>query len=197
MRKNAVVTNASRGIGSAMKILTYAKRSTAYLLPLALSFGAGCSVGSEESPTMEAESPSDRLHGSAAATGPSAMRGNDRVLVMTSSDPSDPQFEAQIAPLREHAAALAERRVNLVTVMPELVGVNFFDGTYGQGHVNEASAWRAVVGVSGYEPFGVALVGLDGGVKLRSDKPIAIEALVATIDEMPMRRAELRAPAQD
>ena len=39
----------------------------------------------------------------------------------------------------------------------------------------------------------VVLVGLDGGAKLTSEKPLPLAALAATIDRMPMRREELRA----
>lgn len=44
---------------------------------------------------------------------------------------------------------------------------------------------RLLFGVQGFE---VLLVGKDGAVKLRSRKPITLEALFAEIDAMPMRR---------
>ena len=40
--------------------------------------------------------------------------------------------------------------------------------------------------------FSIVLVGKDGGVKLRSDEPVAVETLFALIDSMPMRQREMR-----
>ncbi|EIC84159.1 DUF4174 domain-containing protein [Serratia sp. M24T3] len=39
--------------------------------------------------------------------------------------------------------------------------------------------------------FEVMLVGKDGGVKLRQQKPLSSEMLLSTIDKMPMRKANL------
>ena len=40
--------------------------------------------------------------------------------------------------------------------------------------------------------FSIVLIGKDGGVKLRSDEPVAAETLFALIDSMPMRKREMR-----
>lgn len=40
--------------------------------------------------------------------------------------------------------------------------------------------------------FEVVLVGKDGGVKIRQKTPLTSEDLLATIDRMPMRKANLR-----
>ena len=40
--------------------------------------------------------------------------------------------------------------------------------------------------------FGVVLIGKDGGVKIRSARPIAPAAWFSVVDKMPMRRAEMR-----
>lgn len=53
-----------------------------------------------------------------------------------------------------------------------------------------AEAARSEYGVAG--GFESLLVGRDGGVKLRSSWPIVSSELFARIDEMPMRRRELR-----
>ena len=42
------------------------------------------------------------------------------------------------------------------------------------------------------EGFEIILIGKDGGVKLRSKKPISIQELFSVIDAMPMRRQEMR-----
>ena len=40
--------------------------------------------------------------------------------------------------------------------------------------------------------FEVLLIGKDGGVKLRRDKPVAAFEITALIDTMPMRQDEMR-----
>ena len=66
-------------------------------------------------------------------------------------------------------------------------------GTFDGGPVSvehAAWAWERY----GVEPgrFAAVLVGKDGTVKLRSDKPVEPDGLYALIDEMPMRRREMR-----
>ncbi len=52
------------------------------------------------------------------------------------------------------------------------------------------STTRRRAGVRG-DGFALVLVGLDGGVKFRSDKPVTPEDIFRIIDRMPMRRVEL------
>ena len=42
------------------------------------------------------------------------------------------------------------------------------------------------------EEFAVVLIGRDGGEKFRSDGPVSVEELFSKIDEMPVRRREMR-----
>jgi hypothetical protein len=51
------------------------------------------------------------------------------------------------------------------------------------------SQFREALQIDGFEIF---LIGMDGGVKLRSKTPISVEELYAVIDAMPMRRREMR-----
>lgn len=44
----------------------------------------------------------------------------------------------------------------------------------------------------GERDFAALLIGRDGGVKLRSKEPITAKELFGRIDEMPMRRREMR-----
>lgn len=41
-------------------------------------------------------------------------------------------------------------------------------------------------------PFAVALIGLDGGEKVRWSEPVAATSVFAAVDAMPMRQRELR-----
>jgi len=51
--------------------------------------------------------------------------------------------------------------------------------------------WRERFRVGGSD-FQVILVGKDGGVKYRSNEPVAPEVFFQEIDQMPMRRREMR-----
>lgn len=59
-----------------------------------------------------------------------------------------------------------------------------------------ADAVRAQLGLP-KDRFSVVLVGKDGGIKLRSADPVAVEQIFALIEGMPMRRREMRERASE
>ncbi len=113
----------------------------------------------------------------AAAAGPlDGYRDRARVLVLSAPDPADARLRAQRAALDSARGGLAERDL----VVLEAVGTGA-----------EAQALRARLDLPA-EGFRAVLIGKDGGAKLIADTPIAPARLFATIDAMPMRRAEMR-----
>ncbi len=106
----------------------------------------------------------------AAAAAPSAHR-----LVVVVGRPSDPRVARQRASLEQDAAALRERDVVVRDLTPEA-----------------ARRERPELGVRSRAAFEVLLVGKDGGVKLRRDKPVTAAEIAALIDTMPMRQDEMR-----
>jgi predicted Rossmann fold nucleotide-binding protein DprA/Smf involved in DNA uptake len=106
----------------------------------------------------------------AAATAPSAHR-----LVVVVGRPTDPRVTEQHALLAQGAAALRERDVVVQDIAPEA-----------------ARRERAQLGVRSGTKFQVLLIGKDGGIKLRRDKPVAASEIIALIDTMPMRQEETR-----
>jgi hypothetical protein len=106
----------------------------------------------------------------AAATAPS-----DHRLVILVGRPSDPRVREQHALLAQGAAALRERDVVVQDIAPEAARLR-----------------RPELGVSSRAKFQVLLLGKDGGVKLRRDKPVAASEIIALIDTMPMRQEEMR-----
>lgn len=115
--------------------------------------------------------------GTGAAAGPlDAYRGRARVLVVSAPDASDPHLTAQRSALSSATGATAERDV----VVLEAIGPGA-----------AARSLRAQLGLPAHA-FGAVLVGKDGGAKLIAERPIALRTLLATIDAMPMRRAEMR-----
>ncbi len=119
-----------------------------------------------------------RLRTSIAALGlftATAEAGPPPRLVVVVAQPYDPRALRQRAMLDSDPAALRERDVVVQTITPET-----------------ARRARPELGVAADASFAVLLVGRDGGVKLRRDAPVASSVIIALIDTMPMRRAEMR-----
>ncbi len=112
--------------------------------------------------------------GSAAEAGdPAAYAGRSRVLLVLAT-PGDARLAEQARILAADHAGTAER--DLVLVTPA---------------VAELARLRRRYDVAP-DGFAVLLIGKDGGVKLRSARPLDRPTLFATIDAMPMRQAEMR-----
>jgi hypothetical protein len=96
-------------------------------------------------------------------------------LVVVVAWPDDPRAREQHAALDRGAALLRERDVVVQDITPE-------------------AAQRELpgVGVNSQASFEVLVVGKDGGIKLRHDKPVAVSEITALIDTMPMRRDEMK-----
>lgn len=97
---------------------------------------------------------------------------HNRPLVIFAPSDKDPHYVQQIAMLQKAQADLAER--DIIVLSDTSPAAN--------GHL------RAQLKPKGFE---VVLVGKDGGMKLREQRPISTEALLSTIDRMPMRKANL------
>jgi len=117
------------------------------------------------------------LTAGAASAGPlDRYRDRARVLVLSAPDGGDAQLRAQRAALGAARASVAERDL----VVLEAIGS-------GAG----ALALRARLRLPA-DRFRAVLIGKDGGAKLAADTPIPPQTLFATIDAMPMRRAEMQ-----
>lgn len=116
-----------------------------------------------------------------AASPPSlaAMKGHDRVLLVFAPDAHDRFLEAQREITRD--SGFAERDLRLVTVVGDRV----------EGATEGAAGLRSHYHVEGHG-FRALLIGKDGHVADRQNKPFAARALFATIDAMPMRQDEMR-----
>ena len=106
-----------------------------------------------------------------------------RVLVISATAKDDPELHRQELALSGSATALSERQI----VVIRAIGPTAQNA---QGRQLGASSVRTAVGLAAGR-FGVALVGKDGGVKLRRAKPVEAAELLQTIDAMPMRRQEM------
>ena len=119
-----------------------------------------------------------------------ALRDQARPLLIFAREPTDPQLQIQVRTLQEHAAEAHDR---------DLVAIALPYNNPGPGALQltaaDAEAARRRFGVTP-DDFVVILLGKDGGVKLRSKKPLTMENLKETIDAMPMRQDEMRAKSR-
>jgi hypothetical protein len=123
------------------------------------------------------------LSAHAAANPLAAERWNTRPLIVVAADAAavPPSFTEQ-----KNRAAFAERQVVVFTII----------GGVGQrdGKSLDQAATAAMLATLGLRPDGpttMVLIGKDGGVKLRQPH-LSVEQILATIDRMPMRRAEVK-----
>ncbi|MGU3666095.1 DUF4174 domain-containing protein [Methylobacterium sp. A49B] len=117
------------------------------------------------------------LAAGAASAGPlDSYRDRARVLVLSAPDAGDAHLKAQRTALGSARASIAERDLVVLDAV---------------GSGAEARALRARLGLPA-DSFRAVLIGKDGGAKLTAESPIAPQTLFATIDAMPMRRAEMR-----
>lgn len=107
-----------------------------------------------------------------------AMRHHRRILLVAAPGEKDPQLAEQRRLLAPWRAGAADRDLSVV----ELVGDHV------TGATDAAPTLRRRYGLVPGR-FAVLLIGKDGHVAQRSDRPMAADTLEKTIDAMPMRRA--------
>lgn len=116
-----------------------------------------------------------------AATGSiSQLTWHQRVLVIFADAPDSAPLAMQRDILAHASDAMTERDLVLVEVVGDSV----------TGASDNAAALRQRYGVKAHA-FRALLIGKDGGVKLDSPRPLALQKLTSTIDAMPMRKREM------
>ena len=123
-----------------------------------------------------------------------AMRGCYRPLVVLAPSPHDPRLKQQQASLDAAADDLMDRNVVYLPVFADPGGFSApLDAPFAVLPAPEQAALRARFKTAP-GAFQAVLLGEDGGVKLRSRTPVAIEQLNSLIDSMPTRRREMLRP---
>ncbi|HEX8657453.1 MAG TPA: DUF4174 domain-containing protein [Hymenobacter sp.] len=108
-----------------------------------------------------------------------ASRWQQRVLLVAAPSAGHADFQHQKKLLATSAAGLATRDFLVLDVL------------YDQLSSADQQFLAHKLGVRP-PTFAAVLIGKDGGVKLRSAQPIAPQTLFDTVDQMPMRRAEMQ-----
>jgi hypothetical protein len=111
-------------------------------------------------------------------------RWKNRVLLIISNDSA--QQMQQIGILKKDVKGLKERKLIVYLTTPYWLNRDVLKTKW----VRNTRFYKKVKKKKGN--FEVALVGLDGGVKLRQTQVLTLEKLFALIDGMPMRRAEMK-----
>ncbi|MEC8653620.1 MAG: CIA30 family protein, partial [Planctomycetota bacterium] len=120
-----------------------------------------------------------------------ALRDARRPLVVFAANAQDPRAVQQLAAAQRDADGFEEREITLVVV--------YDDGAAFAGSrplsVKDSAALRdrfARNRKGATDGFTALLIGKDGGVKRTAHEPLAAADLFAQIDQMPMRRREVR-----
>ncbi|MEM9252761.1 MAG: DUF4174 domain-containing protein [Planctomycetota bacterium] len=136
----------------------------------------------------DSPAPADTPDDPAWSTSTYAWR--NRLVVLFANDPDDPSLAEQRHALNADPAGLVERHLVIIEAVGDAVTAN------GQPVNVTPADLRRQYRVDQDSPFAALLIGKDTGVKLRADRPIALNQLFGTIDAMPMRRSEMREQAR-
>jgi hypothetical protein len=117
----------------------------------------------------------------------SELTWKNRIIVMVADDASDKIFQDQTSEFSACLGDLSERKLLIYQVLPDSFRVV-------QPYL---TPWKK--SDSWYRKFGnyqgdheILLVGLDGGIKLRKNEAISCSEISNLIDQMPMRRSEMK-----
>ena len=113
----------------------------------------------------------------------SDLKWKNRVVIIFGAS-TDPEASQQTVAIKEQTSELADRDMVVLRVSGD--GVH---PVYGKSpRVVDAQALKKDVGVED-DGFHVVLIGKDGGVKLRSERPVGGLEMFDLIDRMPMRKS--------
>ncbi len=114
----------------------------------------------------------------------------NRVILIVSQNEDSKTYNQQIAQLSRFPKELKERKILVYEILPERYRIMNYLNKEKKGKWISSSLLYGQYG-NKQEVFKVILIGLDGGVKLNSSNVLIPSELFATIDSMPMRRAEM------
>jgi hypothetical protein len=122
----------------------------------------------------------------------STHQWKDRLILILTDDTDSSVYQDQIEELYSNPKGLNDRKLVIYTVLPDKFKS---DDMPNQGWVQSNELHKDYK--KSDRPFEILLIGLDGGVKLRQSEFLSNEDLFGRIDQMPMRRNELRRRGED
>lgn len=123
-----------------------------------------------------------------AAQDLNTFRWKNRVLLLFTPDDEHPVFQRQVGMLRKQTEEMQDRQLITLFIAPD----GHLENTHQFANAELSDYYYSHFGVDD-RLFTLILVGLDGTEKYRSiGRAIAPGILYDIIDEMPMRRSQLR-----
>jgi hypothetical protein len=115
------------------------------------------------------------------------FKWKNRIILLTASTALDQQLAQQLELLSGKNDGLDDRDLIIIQLLSD--SSSYIEGeVLSQKHAAEIRS-RFETSKLGFE---ILLIGKDGTVKLRSEKPVSSDQLFALIDSMPMRQREMR-----
>jgi len=117
----------------------------------------------------------------------SAHQWNNRLLLVLTTDTLNKDYQTQMQELLSNEAGLLERKIIVYTITPDA----FRTGLQKTGEWKKSSSFYLNYKRENDE-FEIQLIGLDGMLKEIQSEVLTCKKLFSWIDQMPMRRRELR-----
>ncbi|MEL7222043.1 MAG: DUF4174 domain-containing protein [Bacteroidota bacterium] len=118
----------------------------------------------------------------------SEYQWKNRLVVIVATEEGLPMLQEQLTLLNSEQQELADRKLLICQLMEEKyrIGVSTKEWQAGcaPNRLNES--------IPSNTPFTIFLIGLDGGAKMQQTRVVQPQEIYDMIDQMPMRRAELR-----
>lgn len=116
------------------------------------------------------------------------FKWKNRLLIIYFNSENLSQHKNQIATINQATEEYEERDLKVIILQNQKAEI--WDSE--KSNQLEYSEIIQKLNIDSSESYQNLLIGKDGGVKLRSDTPIANEKIFKTIDAMPMRQREMR-----
>lgn len=119
----------------------------------------------------------------------SSHQWNDRLVIILAKDQANQLFIDQIEELKKSIDGLEDRRIIVYQSL-----VSKYRKGLGNGGKWETSGKIFKKLKESDSEFEIVLIGLDGGIKLRRKELLKCEELFGVIDQMSMRKLEMKSP---
>lgn len=113
----------------------------------------------------------------------------DRLLLLITPDTSSDSYQKQINGLEPAMDGLVDRNIIVYTITPEYFQSIDFSSTEAREYVRSSQLYQQYATGNAFE---VVVIGYDGGEKLRQAEVLEMTDLFELIDQMPMRKQEMR-----
>ncbi len=115
-------------------------------------------------------------------------RWKNRLVILAADTKENEHLKKQISNLEADPEGLNIRKIIVISLIPGMQKTGITKSNYQEIQKGNSSF------LSTEDPFSFYLIGLDGGIKYRSNTVVENETLFNLIDVMPMRRQEIANP---